>query len=58
MSRVSKMKKRLVRDNREIKFEIVFPNVGVKARKKNHWKVVLKQVVQATYSSTSILQQH
>ena len=41
----------------ETKSEIDHHNIGIKARNKNHWKVVVKQVVQAAYSNTSIRQQ-
>ena len=37
----------------EIKFEIDLNKIGIKARNKNHWKVVVKQVVQAAYSNTA-----
>ena len=42
---------------REIESEIDLHNIGIKARSKKHWKVVVKQVVQAAYSNTSIRQQ-
>ena len=42
---------------REIKSEIDLHNIGIKARNKKHWKVVVKQVVQTAYSNTSIRQQ-
>ena len=42
---------------REIESEIDLHNIGIKARNKKHWKVVVKQVVQAAYSDTSIRQQ-
>ena len=42
---------------REIKSETDLHNIGIKARNKKHWKVVVKQVVQAAYSNTSIRQQ-
>ena len=42
---------------REIMSEIDLHNIAVKGRNKHHWKVVMKQVVQAAYSSTSIPQQ-
>ena len=38
---------------REIKSEIAIHNIGVKARNKKHWKVVVNQMVQAAYSNTS-----
>ena len=42
---------------REIKSEIDLHKIGIKARNKKHWKVTVKQVVQAAYSNTSIHQQ-
>ena len=42
---------------REIKSEIDLHKIGIKARNKKHWKVIVKQVVQAAYSNTSIHQQ-
>ena len=42
---------------REIKSESDLHNTGVKAKNKKHWKVVVKEVVQAAYSNTSIHQQ-
>ena len=41
----------------EIKSEIDLLNVGIKPSNKNHWKFVVKQVVQAAYFNTSIRQQ-
>ena len=38
----------------EIKSEINVHNIGMKARNKKNWKVVVKKVVQAAYSNTSI----
>ena len=37
--------------NGEIKSKNDLHNVGIKARNKSHWKLVLKQAVQATYSN-------
>ena len=42
---------------RKINNKIDLRNIGVKARNKNHLKVVVKQVVQAAYSNISIRQQ-
>ena len=42
---------------REIKSEIDLHKIGIKATNKKHRKVVVKQVVQAAYSNTSIHQQ-
>ena len=41
----------------KMKSEIDLHNIGIKARNENHWKVVVKKVVQAVYSNTSIRQQ-
>ena len=41
----------------EIKSKIDLRNIEMKARNKNRWKDVVKQVVQAAYSNTSIRQQ-
>ena len=41
----------------EIKSQIDLHSIGIKARNKNHWKVVVKQVVQAACFNASIRQQ-
>ena len=41
----------------EIKSEIDLHNTEIKARNKTHWNIIVKQVVQAAYSNTSIHQQ-
>ena len=42
----------------EIKSETDLHNIGLKARNKNHWKFIVKQVFQAAYSNRSIRSIH